>query len=1042
MQKKNRHHQPQQKPGAEEEKKPERKQAAGLRQTARQKKTPPQKTSLKPKPGTKKPTLTDPLHDLSSLRQRAEALAKGGAVPLEELSGDETARLIHELQVHQIELELQNEELRHTQAELAETARKYSDLYDFAPIGYLTVNRAGKILEANLRASAILGVKRELLLGYYFPLRIVGEGDREKFRTVLRSFDQAEWQGEIIIRDGQGSWRTMFVDILFAEYDAGHEVRWVTLTDMTELTQAQEALQRAREELEERVEARTRELRDTVYQLQVEITERQRAEEKLRESEARFRALVTASSDVVFRMSPDGTELLAIYGRDFVPNLETPTRNWLQKYIYPDDQAKVMAAIQEAILNKSHVELENRVLRVDGSVGWAFARMVPLLDARGEIVEWFGAASDITERKRSREQLHFQSQLLDLVTDSVLAMDLEGNLLYVNDTACLNHGYSKEELLQKKIFDLVAPGEYRERSRKRIQRMQAGFPPEFFEGVNQRKDGSTYPVEVRGKLVHVDGREFYLGAARDITERQAAEQAVRESEERLRLAQQVAQIGTFDWDLQTGLNTWTPELEAIYGLPPGGFARNQKAWENLVHPDDRTTTLKFVERAFDTGEPIEGEWRIVWPDGSIRWIAGRWRVLQDDSGKPVRMTGVNIDITARKRAEKALQRLNEELEERVKERTADLQRTVELLQLEIEDRLEAEAKLQTSEAHFRSSFDQSPVGMVIVDLDFRFKQVNPAFCRISGYTAAELSSMAVPDIVHPDDLPKGLEEMGRFRNREIDKVRLEERNIRKDGTIIWIEASVNLIRDAEARPLYYLGIIQDVTARKQAEAALQESKQRLHYLTSQILTAQEQERQRIARDLHDEMGQSLMALKMQLNSFKRRVKRGQEDWAEFDQAIDFVNVITDQTRKICQSLRPTALENLGLNGALRELLTEFQKHHGLKVMERFADLSGLLSNEAQITVYRLFQECLTNAVRHGKATSVTVSSQEGEGAVCFSCADNGAGFDLAKARSRRRPGMGLAAMEERVRLLQGSFEITSTKGRGTRIDITLPTDKA
>jgi PAS domain S-box-containing protein len=640
---------------------------------------------------------------------------------------------------------------------------------------------------------------------------------------------------------------------------------------------------------------------------------RQRAEEKLRVSEARFRALVTASSDVVFRMSPDGTEVFVVHGRDFVPDTETPTRNWLQKYIHPDDQPKVMAAIQEAIRNQSNVELENRVLRVDGSVGWAFARMVPLLDAQGEIVEWFGAASDITERQRAREQLLFQSQLLDLVTDSVITMDLEGNLLYVNDTACLNHGYSKEELLQKKIFDLVAPGQYQERSRKRIQRMQAGFPPEFFEGVNQRKDGCTYPVEVRGKLVHVDGRDLYLGAVRD--------------------------------------------------------------------------------------------------------------------------------ITARKAAEQALQRLNEELEERVKDRTEDLQRTVEQLQLEIEDRLEAEGKLQASETRFRSSFDQSPVGMVIADLDFRFKQVNPAFCRITGYTAAELSSMAVPDLVHPDDLPKGLEEMGRFRTGEIDEVRLEERNIRKDGTVIWIEASVNLIRDAEASPRYYLGIIQDVTARKQAEAALRESEHRLRHLTSQILTTQEQERQRIARDLHDEMGQSLMALKMQLNNFKRRVKRGQEAWEEFDQAIDFVNVITDQTRKICQSLRPTALANLGLNGALRELLAEFQKHHGLKVMEQFADLNGLLSNEAQITVYRLFQECLTNAVRHGQATSITVRSQQGDGNVCFTCEDNGTGFDLAQARSRRRPGMGLAAMEERVRLLQGSFDITSARGRGTSIDVTLPTDK-
>jgi two-component system sensor histidine kinase UhpB len=233
----------------------------------------------------------------------------------------------------------------------------------------------------------------------------------------------------------------------------------------------------------------------------------------------------------------------------------------------------------------------------------------------------------------------------------------------------------------------------------------------------------------------------------------------------------------------------------------------------------------------------------------------------------------------------------------------------------------------------------------------------------------------------------------------------------------------------------------EITERQRVETTLRESEDRLRQLASQLLTAQEQERQRIARDLHDEMGQSLMVLKMQLNAFKRRVKGGQEAWAEFDQALDFVDVITDQTREICQSLRPSALENLGLNGALRELLSEFQKHHGLEVIDEIADLSGLFSNEAQITLYRLFQECMTNAVRHGKATCVTVRSQKEDGTVRFSCEDNGTGFDQEDVRSRRRPGMGLAAMEERVRLLQGIFEITSAKDQGTRIEIILPADK-
>jgi signal transduction histidine kinase len=181
---------------------------------------------------------------------------------------------------------------------------------------------------------------------------------------------------------------------------------------------------------------------------------------------------------------------------------------------------------------------------------------------------------------------------------------------------------------------------------------------------------------------------------------------------------------------------------------------------------------------------------------------------------------------------------------------------------------------------------------------------------------------------------------------------------------------------------------------------------------------------------------------MRLNAFKRRVKHGEEGWEEFDQALDFINVIAEKIRETCRSLLPTSLESLGLNGSLREMLSEFQKHHGLEVIEEIADLRGLFPDEIQIMMYRFFQECLTNALRHGKATSVKVCAYKQDGAVLFSCEDNGTGFDLEEVRSRRRPGIGLAAMEERVRLLRGSFEITSSKGHGTRIEIILPADKA
>lgn len=126
------------------------------------------------------------------------------------------------------------------------------------------------------------------------------------------------------------------------------------------------------------------------------------------------------------------------------------------------------------------------------------------------------------------------------------------------------------------------------------------------------------------------------------------------SEERLRLAQQAARIGSFEWNIQTGVNTCTPELEAMYGLPPGGFPATRSGWEQIIHPDDRADAAARVQSALETDAPIEGEWRVIWPDKSLRWLFGRFKVSRDSTGQPLVLTGVNIDVTERKRLEQEI----------------------------------------------------------------------------------------------------------------------------------------------------------------------------------------------------------------------------------------------------------------------------------------------------------------------------------------------------------------------------------------------------
>src|SRR5689334_9460265 len=169
-------------------------------------------------------------------------------------------------------------------------------------------------------------------------------------------------------------------------------VAMIRISTMTarERLESEAAFAASKMDLESRVQERTADLL--------------RSTESLQNSEMRFRAFVSATSDVVYRMSPDWQEMRQLVGQDFISDTTAPDREWLSKYIHPDDQALVMATISEAIRNKDVFELEHRVVQVDGTLGWTFSRAIPLLDERGEITEWFGAASDVTARRQAEEK--------------------------------------------------------------------------------------------------------------------------------------------------------------------------------------------------------------------------------------------------------------------------------------------------------------------------------------------------------------------------------------------------------------------------------------------------------------------------------------------------------------------------------------------------------------------------------------------------------------------------------------------------------------
>jgi PAS domain S-box-containing protein len=365
-------------------------------------------------------------------------------------------------------------------------------------------------------------------------------------------------------------------------------------------------------------------------------------------------------------------------------------------------------------------------------------------------------------------------------------------------------------------------------------------------------------------LIDLDGEPCALSLIADITDAKQAEKARDASEERLRLAQQVARIGTFEWDIQTGVNTWTQELEAIYGLPPGGFGATQTAFKSLVYPDDRPGVIELVDRSLKTGQPTQGEWRVVWRDGSIHWIAGRWQVFMNESGEPSRMIGVNMDITERKLAEEAL----------------------------------------------------------------------------AG--------------------------VGR-----------------------------------------------------------------------RLIQAQERERTRIGRDLHDDINQRLAALQIdldELGQFPRETPANLQ--ARLMEIGARVSDIGSDVQAISHRLHSSKLEYLGLVAACKGFCNELADRQKVSVDFEAEDVPRRMPYDVSLTLFRVLQESLQNAIKHSGSQHFQVQLHGVSGEIQLTIRDNGIGFDVDAAMNTH--GLGLISMRERVSLMKGTILIASKPSRGTEINVRVP----
>ena len=453
-------------------------------------------------------------------------------VPEGDCQTEDISRIIAEhkqmqenLRTHQVELEMQNEELRHTQHKLALSQEKYFKLYDLAPVGYVTVDEKGMVVEANLTAVALLGVEHGVLVGKSSLTQFIVPEDQDIyyfFRNKLQETMEPQ-ACELRMKNGAQFWVRMEGVIL--QCDPKVRECNIIIRDVTKRKQLEEALKAANDELEWHVEKRTEELK-------AEIIERKRAEETLRERESLFRELM--------HLAPAGIYLSDIEGNCIFTNpcwnemagmsgQEALGKGWING-LHPDDRETVLASWNRMVESDGQWELEYRFQTPEGKITWVRGLATPQRDASGKIIRYVGLNIDITKRKQSEEALRESEErcrtLIDFAVDGILLGSRDGIITYADECICNTFGLKKEDFIGKHIKTLPHTQECLKKSPFRFEMLQEGEIA-ISERMLIRPDGSEMTLETRTKMM-LDGT--YQLVCYDITKRVQLEKALIEAE--------------------------------------------------------------------------------------------------------------------------------------------------------------------------------------------------------------------------------------------------------------------------------------------------------------------------------------------------------------------------------------------------------------------------------------------------------------------------------------------------------------------------------
>lgn len=520
--------------------------------------------------------------------------------------------------------------------------------------------------------------------------------------------------------------------------------------------------------------------------LTIDVTAARHAEEALRTSEARYRALVEASADVPYRMGPDWTEMRHLDGQDFIADRHAPGRTWLEQYIPPSDREDVRAAIDEAIRERRPFELEHRVQRGDGSIGWARSRAVPMKDDLGTITEWVGTATDITAHRAAQHALAESEERLRYALDAAEEGLWDWNMVtdecYFSPAYHAMLGYSTGSIRQDlaAVQDLMHPDDLA------VATQGPGLlrdPGQFILRFRLRSAKGDYRwIESRGKTVQRDASGQPLravGTHLDITERLRLEEALRRNEALLRSIIEGTTDAIFVKDREGRYLLVNQAACTVIGRPAAEIlGRDATAFLN---PQDARAMMALDRQLMAEGRVVSANETLTWFDGQPRHFLTTKGPLFDETAQVVGMFGIARDVTELLRQEAAQRQALED--------------SRSLLDLAL-----AGAELGTWDA----------------DLVGQTARYDDRYLAMLGYDRNEMPSTldGWEQLQHPDDAPAVREAIRAHEAGETRLYESEHRVRHRDGHWVWMLARGKVLRGADGRPVRAVGTALDITDRK------------------------------------------------------------------------------------------------------------------------------------------------------------------------------------------------------------------------------------